>query len=87
MPLTELNHYFVRCNDLEYSQRWYREVLGFDLMPRPTIPFPGYWLGVAGRTQIHMGQAGDPLSEQYYLGTVKGRTARQRGCGPHRLHR
>ena len=58
-------------------------MLGFDLMPRSTIPFPGYWLGVAGRTQIHMGQAGDPLSEQYYLGSVKGRTTRDSGVVDH----
>jgi catechol 2,3-dioxygenase-like lactoylglutathione lyase family enzyme len=28
MPLTELNHYFVRANDLERTKRFYCEVLG-----------------------------------------------------------
>ena len=30
-----------------------------------------------------MGQAGDPLSKQYYLGTVKGRTTRDSGVVDH----
>ena len=70
MPLTELNHYFVRANDLERSRRFYCEVLGFEEMPRPGFPFPGYWLGVGGRIQVHMGPHGIPNSELYYLGTT-----------------
>ena len=49
MPLTELDHYFVRANDLERTRRFYCDVLGFEVMPRPDFPFPGYWLGVAGK--------------------------------------
>jgi catechol 2,3-dioxygenase-like lactoylglutathione lyase family enzyme len=70
MPLTELNHYFVRANDLERSKRFYCEVLGFEEMPRPNFPFPGYWLGVNGRIQVHMGPHGIQNSELYYLGTT-----------------
>jgi catechol 2,3-dioxygenase-like lactoylglutathione lyase family enzyme len=69
MPLTELNHYFVRANDLEQSRRFYCDVLGFEEMPRPDFPFPGHWLGVAGKVQVHMGPHGIPNSELYYLGT------------------
>ena len=70
MPLTELNHYFVRAKDLERSKRFYCEVLGFEEMPRPTFPFPGYWLGVNGKIQVHMGPHGIPNSDVYYLGTT-----------------
>lgn len=70
MPVTELNHYFVRANDLERSRRFYCEVLGFEEMPRPNFPFPGYWLGVGGKIQVHMGPHGIPNSELYYLGTT-----------------
>jgi catechol 2,3-dioxygenase-like lactoylglutathione lyase family enzyme len=70
MPLTELNHYFVRANDLEQTRRFYCEVLGFEVMPRPDFPFPGYWLGVAGKVQVHMGPHGIANSELYYLGTT-----------------
>ena len=70
MPVTELNHYFVRANDLERSRRFYCDVLGFEVMPRPNFPFPGYWLGVGGKIQVHMGPHGIPNSELYYLGTT-----------------
>jgi len=69
MPLTELNHYFVRCKDLERSRNWYCDVLGFEIMPRPPFPFPGYWLGVNGKIQVHMGQHGIPNAELYYRGS------------------
>lgn len=34
MPVTELNHFFVRTNDLERCRRYYCEVLSFEEMPR-----------------------------------------------------
>jgi catechol 2,3-dioxygenase-like lactoylglutathione lyase family enzyme len=71
MPVTELNHYFVRANDLEKTRAFYCDVLGFSVMPRPTFPFPGYWLGVNGKIQIHMGPDGIDNAETYYLGTPK----------------
>jgi catechol 2,3-dioxygenase-like lactoylglutathione lyase family enzyme len=70
MPLTELNHYFVRANDLERSRRFYCDVLGFEEMPRPDFPFPGYWLGVNGKVQVHMGAHGIPNAEDFYFGTT-----------------
>jgi catechol 2,3-dioxygenase-like lactoylglutathione lyase family enzyme len=70
MPVTELNHYFVRANDLEKTKDFYCDVLGFEVMPRPDFPFPGYWLGVNGKIQVHMGPHGIPNSELYYLGTT-----------------
>ncbi len=70
MPVSELNHYFVRANDLERTRRFYCEVLGFEVMPRPDFPFPGYWLGVNGKIQVHMGPHGIPDAERYYLGTT-----------------
>lgn len=70
MPITELNHFLVRANDLETSRRFYCEVLGFEVMDRPNFPFPGYWLGVGGKTQVHMGPHGIAHSELYYPGTT-----------------
>ena len=70
MPVTELNHYFVRANDLERSRRFYCEVLGFEEMPRPDFPFPGHWLGVNGKIQVHMAQHGVPNAELYFLGSA-----------------
>jgi catechol 2,3-dioxygenase-like lactoylglutathione lyase family enzyme len=69
MPIVELDHYFVRANDLEKTKQFYCDVLGLEVMPRPAFPFPGYWLGANGRIQVHMGPHGIPRSELYYLGT------------------
>jgi catechol 2,3-dioxygenase-like lactoylglutathione lyase family enzyme len=71
MPVTELNHYFVRANDLEKTKDFYCDVLGFEVMPRPTFPFPGYWLGVNGKIQVHMGPHDVENADLYYLGTPK----------------
>lgn len=70
MPLTELNHYFVRCRNLERSRDFYCDALGFEVMPRPDFPFPGYWLGVGGKIQVHMGLDGVREEATYYFGTT-----------------
>ena len=67
MPITELNHYFVRAKDIERSKNFYRDALGFEVMPRPNFPFPGYWLGVGGKVQVHMGLDGVPESTDYVI--------------------
>jgi catechol 2,3-dioxygenase-like lactoylglutathione lyase family enzyme len=83
MPLTELNHYFVRANDLERTRDFYVEVLGFQVMPRPDFPFPGYWVGINGKVQVHMGLAGIQNQEMYYLGTPKGAATDNSGVVDH----
>ncbi len=83
MPITELNHYFVRANDLERTKDFYCEVLGFEVMPRPDFPFPGYWLGVNGKIQVHMGPDGIPNAELYYMGTTPRSTTDGSGVVDH----
>jgi len=69
MPIRELNHFFVRALDLEETRRFYTEVLGFEVMPRPNFPFPGYWMGVNGAIQVHVGPSDIANRQTYYLGT------------------
>ncbi|MBI2752657.1 MAG: VOC family protein [Betaproteobacteria bacterium] len=83
MPLTELNHYFVRANDLERTRDFYVNVLGFEVMPRPNFPFPGYWLGINGKIQVHMGPAGIANQDLYYLGTPKNAATDNSGVVDH----
>ena len=71
MPVTELNHYFVRAGNLEATKDFYCKALDLQIMPRPPFPFPGYWLGREGRIWVHMGQDGIPNAELYYRGTPK----------------
>ena len=83
MPVTEINHYFVRANDLEQTKNFYCDVLGFQVMPRPSFPFPGYWLGVNGKIQVHMGPDGIANAEMYYLGTPKNAVTDHAGVVDH----
>ena len=69
MPLTELNHYFVRANDVKKTRDFYCKALDLEEMPRPDFPFPGYWLGREGKIWVHMGQHGVPNAPLYYRGT------------------
>ena len=43
MALT-LNHYSIRTDDLEACRRFYADLLGLVVGPRPDFPFPGLWL-------------------------------------------
>jgi len=83
VPVTELDHYFVRANDLERTKDFYCAVLGFEVMPRPDFPFPGYWLGVNGRIQVHMGPHGIPDAGLCYLGTTPQSTTDNSGVVDH----
>ena len=83
MSIVELNHYFVRANDLEATRRFYMEVLGLEQMPRPDFPFPGYWLGTGGRIQVHMGPHNIPHRESYYPGTPAHAATDQSGVVDH----
>jgi len=44
MPFNKLSHYSIRTVDLEASRKFYTEVLGFTVGPRPPFNFPGLWL-------------------------------------------
>jgi catechol 2,3-dioxygenase-like lactoylglutathione lyase family enzyme len=83
MPVTELNHYLVRANNLERTKDFYCDVLGFEIMPRPDFPFPGYWLGVNGKIQVHLAQGGVQNSELYYLGSPKNAATTNSGVVDH----
>ncbi len=39
-----LSHVSIRTADLDACRRFYVEVLGLQLGPRPDFPFPGLWL-------------------------------------------
>lgn len=43
MALT-LNHVSIRTTDIEATRRFYVDVLGLQVGPRPDFPFPGHWL-------------------------------------------
>ena len=44
MRVQRLDHYSIRTTDLEATRRFYTEVVGLSVGPRPDFPFPGLWL-------------------------------------------
>ena len=43
MALT-INHLSIRTLDMESTRRFYVDLLGLSVGPRPAFPFPGLWL-------------------------------------------
>jgi len=65
MLLGPVFHVAIRTADLGATTRFYTEVLGMILAPRPPIPFPGVWLRPAlpGGDAIFHIYAGDAAQE------------------------
>lgn len=53
LNLLSLNHLSFEIKDLDRSVAFYREILGFDSMPRPDLGFRGAWLR-NGAACIHL---------------------------------
>jgi catechol 2,3-dioxygenase-like lactoylglutathione lyase family enzyme len=70
-----LNHYSIRTTDLDACERFYVDVLGLQVGPRPDFPFPGLWLYAGDTAQfanavVHIIgiDRNDPAGLQQYLG-------------------
>lgn len=51
MAVIGLDHYALLCSNPERTTRFYEEIIGLRLGPRPALSFPGAWL-YAGDTPI-----------------------------------
>ncbi len=58
MHLSGVHHVSLNVDDVETAGRFYREVLGLEVLPRPDFGFPGLWLEAGGQ-QIHLIQVDD----------------------------
>lgn len=74
MALT-LNHFSIRTVDMESTRRFYVDVLGLTVGPRPAFPFPGIWLyrgdhADVGNAVVHVigMDLNDPAGLKNYLG-------------------
>ncbi|WP_295639530.1 VOC family protein [uncultured Methylibium sp.] len=74
MALT-LNHYSIRSTDLDACRRFYEDVLGLKVGPRPAFAFPGLWLyegdtSVWANSVVHIIgiDRNDPEGLKAYLG-------------------
>src|SRR5258705_649539 len=53
MKLAGVHHVSLNVDDAEKTGRFYIEVLGLEVLPRPNFPFKGYWLRT-GAQEIHL---------------------------------
>lgn len=49
-----LDHFNIRTRRLDETVRFYRDVLGLTLGPRPNFNFPGAWMYSDGRAVVHL---------------------------------
>jgi catechol 2,3-dioxygenase-like lactoylglutathione lyase family enzyme len=70
MGIKRLDHYSIRTTRLDETQRFYTEVMGFEVGPRPDFPFPGVWLYQDGIAVVHVVgiDPNDPQGLIAYLG-------------------
>lgn len=54
MPIQKLDHYSIRTHDLGATERFYTDILGLEVGPRPNFPFPGVWLYQGGTAVVHV---------------------------------
>lgn len=52
--LLSLGHVTVRSADFERTERFYCDLLGMRVGPRPAIPVPGRWLYVGDEAVVHI---------------------------------
>ena len=71
----QLNHFSIRTTDLSACERFYCDVLGLVVGPRPPFPFPGLWLYAGdttdyGNAVVHIIglDRNDPAGLKQYLG-------------------
>ena len=53
MKLGGVHHVSLNVSDTEVAGRFYTDVLGLEVLPRPDFGFPGLWLEAHGQ-QIHL---------------------------------
>lgn len=52
--LLSLGHVTVLSTDLDRTERFYCDLLGLRVGPRPAIPIPGCWLYLGGQAVLHV---------------------------------
>lgn len=59
MPVQKLEHFTIRCADLERSRDFYCNILGLTVGDRPPLPFKGFWLYVGDTPAVHLIDQGE----------------------------
>jgi catechol 2,3-dioxygenase-like lactoylglutathione lyase family enzyme len=64
MALALLEHFTIRCRDMEKTRDFYRDVLGLPVGARPPLGFDGYWLYCGDTPAVHLVRSDDPKALQ-----------------------
>ena len=60
MAISKLDHCSVRTADMEATRRFYEDVVGLKVGPRPNFSFPGLWLYAGDSPLVHViGEGGE----------------------------
>ena len=54
MKIAELNHVAIHVEDVERSVQFYSRVLKLESLPRPAFDFPGAWMRLGARQELHI---------------------------------
>jgi len=54
MAVVGLDHYALLCTDPDRTTRFYSEVVGLKVGPRPALSFPGVWLYAGEQPIVHI---------------------------------
>jgi catechol 2,3-dioxygenase-like lactoylglutathione lyase family enzyme len=59
MKPSGIHHVAICVTNSDEAVKFYTEVLGLTVLPRPDFGFGGYWLDAAGQ-QVHLMESNDP---------------------------
>jgi catechol 2,3-dioxygenase-like lactoylglutathione lyase family enzyme len=62
MPVAMLEHYTIRCADLERTRDFYERIPGLRAGARPAFPFKGYWLYLNDVPIVHLVDAAESIA-------------------------
>jgi catechol 2,3-dioxygenase-like lactoylglutathione lyase family enzyme len=54
MAVVGLDHYALICSDPQRTTRFYEQVVGLRVGPRPALSFPGVWLYAGDQPIVHI---------------------------------
>jgi glyoxylase I family protein len=67
MQLQGIHHVSINVKDVEEARKFYVDLLGMEVLPRPDLGFPGMWLRSGGQELHLLGiNAGKPLEGQHF---------------------
>lgn len=81
MALEKLEHYTIRCVNMEQSRDFYRDVVKLKEGPRPPLDFPGYWMYCGDVPVVHLVPLRDPNAMRGQVNCPNPANGEPRGTG------